>query len=201
MNPVAMKKVAPALAACFALAAACGGRSTLDLTVVELRADGGSVGSGADAAGDGSGDDGAGDAQGDGSHDGSTQDAISITTLVQCGMEACYPATEDCCFQLGVGERCALKGACAGGVPLTCTGSNTCPTGEACCLSLGGGQPSATCKASCGGGGGGRGGGGLQLCTSSSDCPSGSQCVPTPFGVQVCFGGRGGGPVDAGAGG
>lgn len=197
MKPPAMKRVVLALAASFSLAAACGGRSTLDLAVIELRTDGGA--SDAQVLVDGAPSDAPGDAPADGAKDGPTQDAISITTLVPCGTEACYPSTEECCVQMGAGARCTLKGQCQG-VPLTCTGSNTCPTGDVCCFSFGGGQPSASCSASCGGGG--RGGGSFQLCAAPSDCPNGEPCVQTPFGVQVCLPGRGGGgPTDAGAGG
>jgi hypothetical protein len=188
----------------------CGGRTNLDLTGTGGGSGGGSGGGGGGESGDDAGPSSDADtvfADGGQSFDGATDASSTFDasfgdtgvadsgTPLTCGTSSCDPSTQECCIpiMMGATASCATIGQC-GGVALSCTGSDNCAAGDVCCLSgLGGGLPTSSCQPSCGRGGGGGGGTGFQLCSSSSDCPPGEQCVATPFGVSVCMGGRGGG--------
>jgi hypothetical protein len=160
--------------------------------------DGGTTGGdGGTTGGDGSttGEDGGttGGDSGTTGEDGGTTGGDSGTTggdsgavPIVCGNSTCAPGAE-CCLQIGAAETCSAAGQCPG-VVLACTGSGSCASGQVCCvdLEIGGVSVRGTsCESACTGGAGIPG---LQLCGSSSECPKGEGCLPTPIGLSVCFG-------------
>jgi len=108
---------------------------------------------------------------------------------IACGSTSCDSTTEDCCLQVAanVVVTCAPKGQCVfPGVSFSCSSAANCPAGQVCCLSQPiRGTPSAVCIAACGTAGGGFRPS-IQLCDSPAECPTGTTCVPTPFGVSTC---------------
>jgi hypothetical protein len=105
---------------------------------------------------------------------------------IPCGTTVCSPETQECCIDItSRSESCTSKGACDGGVMVTCSGPESCPTaGDVCCATFGRGTtPMVSCTAAdaCMG---------YELCKSSKDCPMGEPCEPSGFpGFDVCRGG------------
>lgn len=97
------------------------------------------------------------------------------------------------------GGTCTAKGACMGGLALTCSSSSSCMAGNVCCVTFTNAGGTATCQPSCmgmGGGGpggpGGGGGGGIQLCATDAECPMGEACSMGVGGFKACRRTRGG---------
>ncbi len=138
--------------------------------------------------------------------DGGTSPAP--TTGITCGMTSCDSTTQECCIMaVGpggpggpmAGGTCTAKGACMGGVALSCSSASGCMAGNVCCVSFTNAGGTATCAPSCmgmGGGGpggpGGGGGGGIQLCAIDAECPMGEACVMGFGGLKACRRTRGG---------
>ncbi|MEO6420110.1 MAG: hypothetical protein ABIP39_11910, partial [Polyangiaceae bacterium] len=120
-------------------------------------------------------------------------------TGITCGMTSCDSATQECCLTVMggggpmAGGTCTAKGACMGGLALTCSSSASCAMGDVCCVNFTQTGGTATCQPSCmGGGGGGGGGGGIQLCATDAECPMGEACSMGPGGFKACRRTRGG---------
>jgi hypothetical protein len=188
-------------------AAGCGARTVLDLADYTNgpAADGGGSGGGSGSGSNGGSGGGSGGSSGGVSGSGSGGSGSSSGGLapISCGAQSCDPTSQECCVTLGGPgappmESCGPKGQCMGDVTLNCTGSSSCPNNEVCCFSMRGGTPQTRCATRCRSGGGGFGG---QLCSTDQDCPMGQQCMMTPLGFGVCFGGGGGGGGPGGGGG
>jgi hypothetical protein len=113
--------------------------------------------------------------------DSAVPDAATPRTI-RCGATTCNANTEQCCVELGGGTTCSAIGACAGGVPLSCSGSESCGAGDVCCLTADPAGATSTCRATCNGGGAG----GVELCSSDADCATGDRCRRTVAGISVC---------------
>jgi hypothetical protein len=98
----------------------------------------------------------------------------------------------------GVNRECTGKGACDGGVPVMCSGPESCSVaGDVCCAefgTMGTGKANVTCttRAACNG---------LILCQTSNDCPDMGECRMGFGGFMFCRRHRpdgGFGPPDGG---
>jgi hypothetical protein len=151
----------------------------------ETGSDSGVPETGSDSSIPEAGNDGASDGGTAEGGEGGTDAAIDApaegSSPITCGTMSCDPTTQECCVA-GGGAMCTTIGQCTG-VNLPCTGSDNCPSGEVCCVSITGGAPSSSCEATCGGGGGPP----IQLCNSNADCTMGRRCVHLPIGVGVCL--------------
>lgn len=98
---------------------------------------------------------------------------------IACGMTTtCDAATQECCITMA-GAKCITKGTMCGGATLACTDSTSCPTGDVCCGTFGGGSAGANCVAAgmCMG---------RILCSTSAECPAGETCQNSFGGVKTC---------------
>ena len=120
--------------------------------------------------------------------DGTTSDGGMTTTdgstgggKIACGMDACTPATQDCCVSGGMGgasSTCVPNGTCMGGATLKCTDPSACAAGQVCCARFTGGMSGATCSTTCMGG--------FRLCTSDAHCNKGEICSMGLGGTKYC---------------
>jgi len=101
---------------------------------------------------------------------------------IPCGPTTCDPTAQACCVTTTLGMSCVAKDACDAGVPIGCSGPASCPSGDVCCATRGGGGitgidvacTSMTCS-------------GYVLCQDDSDCTSPDTCEPSPFpGFKYC---------------
>jgi hypothetical protein len=102
---------------------------------------------------------------------------------IQCGTTTCDPQTQVCCVTFNgqnVNETCTNQGQC-NGASLSCTSASSCPPNEVCCATLTQQQQSSQCASQCAGGFQNP-----QLCASSTECPKGQTCQNSPFGLKVC---------------
>lgn len=148
--------------------------------------DGGSCSSSSGGSGGGS----SGGTPGDDAGGPTTNDARVTTvpgTTFPCGTNVCAPPNVCCEGNAGGDPPCEAQSAC-NNIAVACTAS-TCPSRSLCCGSLkygGGGaggvtgstecQQASTCAA-----------GTTQLCTTSSDCPTGDECVTLGGGAGGTF--------------
>jgi len=102
---------------------------------------------------------------------------------IQCGNTTCNAQTQVCCVTFNgqnVNETCTAQGQC-NGASLSCTSASSCPNGEVCCATLTQQQQSSQCQTQCQGGFQHP-----QLCASDGECPNGTTCKNSPFGLKVC---------------
>lgn len=99
-----------------------------------------------------------------------------VDTGILCGFTSCDPATQVCCASFGGSLACVTKGTC-GGIPIDCSSSASCPSGDVCCLDIVGGAPKATCVASCPG---------FQLCATDAECTPPRACRPLIGPYRSC---------------
>ena len=102
---------------------------------------------------------------------------------IQCGNTTCNPQTQVCCVTFNgqqINEACTGQGQC-NGAALSCTSASSCPPNEVCCATLTQTQQSADCEPQCQGGFQHP-----QLCATTAECPSGTTCKNSPFGLKVC---------------
>lgn len=102
---------------------------------------------------------------------------------IQCGNTTCNPQTQVCCVTFNgqtTNETCTPQGQC-NGAALSCTSAANCPPNEVCCATLTQTQQSSQCQAQCQGGFQHP-----QLCGTDAECPQGTTCKPSPFGVKIC---------------
>jgi hypothetical protein len=103
-----------------------------------------------------------------------------------CGGATCNASSEVCCLQEGA-LACVPGNECSG-IPLRCSGGESCLDGDTCCTTTRGFQfnTGTVCTSSCAGG---------VVCTSSSEChppytgpTTGPHCVPYGgFGYGFCL--------------
>jgi hypothetical protein len=102
---------------------------------------------------------------------------------IQCGTSSCDPQTEVCCVTFNgqtINEACTAQGKCSG-ASLGCTSAASCPSGEVCCGTFTQTEQDSKCQTTCGGGFQHP-----QLCATNAECPSGTTCKNSPFGLKVC---------------
>ena len=168
-----------------AIAAACGGRTTLDDSITGGDASTGSDGgivfkdggvildSGLPPPADASPppfDGGVGDAGGPGGP-------------ISCGNGVCNAPAETCCVTFNgqtLNETCTPAGQCSG-ASFDCSGAESCPNGEVCCGHFTQQSQSASCAPKCQGGFQNP-----QICETSAECPPNLTCQQSPFGFKVC---------------
>ncbi|MGZ3418303.1 MAG: hypothetical protein ACXVEF_00160 [Polyangiales bacterium] len=122
-------------------------------------------------------------------------DGGSMSGTITCGMTTCDAKTQQCCVSFsmaGATSKCVATGTCMGmgSVPLACTDSTVCATGEVCCARLGGGGSGSSCQKTCMMG--------TRLCATDAECRMGEKCTLSMFtGLKSCRA-TGGGFPDAG---
>ena len=124
---------------------------------------------------------------------------------LMCGTQSCTPATQVCCVKvadggMGGSGSCVASGACTGGLPVQCAGTEYCG-GNPCCLALSNKMPTGisceTAQTGCVPNIDLSGNGKTRLCHTSADCIAGApsntnfkDCCTGSFGgvsQQFCF--------------